>query len=154
MWYPRAHMGTAAARVLFGPLVEASYDPFEDDMGESSVQRFISEGLRPEVERLLRERGKPTFVGADQYVGWHPDDRKKVTAAEAERARADAAGAQAIAAEAERVKAVAGLAKADERAEAERERAEAERAARERAEAELAQLRAQIPGAAPAKRRR
>ena len=72
-------MATALPR-SFDPYVEASFDPFEDNMGEGSLQRFLSEELRPEVDRLLRERGAPTFVGADQYVGWHPDDRKKVVA--------------------------------------------------------------------------
>lgn len=38
----------------------------EDEMGESSLQRFISELLRGLVERWLESRGKPTFVGADQ----------------------------------------------------------------------------------------
>ena len=81
-------MATAAARArteTFAPtnklrLVEATFDPFENDMGEGSLQRFISEMLRPLIERLLRERGMPTFVGADQYVGWHPHDPKKVVA--------------------------------------------------------------------------
>jgi hypothetical protein len=61
-------------------LVEASFDPFENDMGEGSLQRFVSEALRPQIERLLREQGEPTFVGADQYVGWHPNDPQKVVA--------------------------------------------------------------------------
>jgi Uma2 family endonuclease len=73
-------MPSAAARVSSDPYREATYDPFEDDMGESSLQRFISEQLRPEVEELLGERQGPTFVGADQYVGWDPDDGEKVLA--------------------------------------------------------------------------
>ena len=64
----------------FDPYIEASFDPFEENLGEGSLQRFLSEELRPEIDRLLRERGTPTFVGADQYVGWHPDDRRKVVA--------------------------------------------------------------------------
>ena len=44
--------------------------PIEDDMGEGSLQRFISELLRMLVERWLETRGKPTFVGADQYFYW------------------------------------------------------------------------------------
>ena len=72
-------MATALPR-SFDPYIEASFDPFEDNMGEGSLQRFLSEELRPEIDRLLRERGTPTFVGADQYVGWHPDDRRKVVA--------------------------------------------------------------------------
>jgi Uma2 family endonuclease len=61
-------------------LVEASFDPFENDMGEGSLQRFISEALRPQIERLIAAETEPTFVGADQYVGWHPDDPTKVVA--------------------------------------------------------------------------
>jgi Uma2 family endonuclease len=71
-------MPSAAARVSSEPYREATYDPFEDDMGESSLQRFISEQLRPEVEELLGEQRGPTFVGADQYIGWDPDDGEKV----------------------------------------------------------------------------
>lgn len=44
--------------------------PIEDDMGEGSLQRFISELLRVLVERWLESKGKPTFVGADQYFYW------------------------------------------------------------------------------------
>ncbi len=44
--------------------------PIEDDMGEGSLQRFISELLRMLVERWLEAQGKPTFVGADQYFYW------------------------------------------------------------------------------------
>ncbi|MEO5729926.1 MAG: Uma2 family endonuclease [Byssovorax sp.] len=44
--------------------------PIEDDMGESTLQRFISELLRTLVERWLAERGKATFVGADQFFYW------------------------------------------------------------------------------------
>jgi Uma2 family endonuclease len=73
-------MATAAARVLFDPNVEATYDPFEEDMGESTVQRFLSEELRPEIQRLLDARGEPAFVGADQYIGWDPHDARKVVA--------------------------------------------------------------------------
>ena len=69
-----------AARVSPEPYREASYDPFEDDMGESSHQRFISELFRPEAEACMAERGGPTFVGADQYIGWDPDDGEKVLA--------------------------------------------------------------------------
>src|SRR5262249_33143315 len=59
---------------------EATYDPFEDDMGEGSLQRFISEELRPQIEQQVAARQGPTFVGADQYVGWDPDDAEKVLA--------------------------------------------------------------------------
>ena len=73
-------MATAAARISIDPYLEATYDPFEDDMGESSLQRFISEHLRPRIEEYLRALRGPTFVGADQYVGWVHDDGEKVLA--------------------------------------------------------------------------
>jgi Uma2 family endonuclease len=60
--------------------VEASYDPFDDNMGEGSLQRFLSELLRPLLERLLAARGQPTFVGADQYIGLDPHDPRSVVA--------------------------------------------------------------------------
>jgi Uma2 family endonuclease len=44
--------------------------PIEDDMGEGSLQRFISELLRMLIERWLESQGKATFVGADQYFYW------------------------------------------------------------------------------------
>jgi Uma2 family endonuclease len=69
---------SSAARVLRDPHREASYDPFENDMGENSLQRFISELLRPLIEAYLAEKRGPTFVGADQYIGWDPDDGEKV----------------------------------------------------------------------------
>ena len=71
---------SSAARVLNEPYREANYDPFEDDMGEDSLQRFISEQLRPLIEARVAEQHGPTFVGADQYVGWDPDDGEKVLA--------------------------------------------------------------------------
>jgi Uma2 family endonuclease len=70
---------SSAARVLPSRYREASYDPFEDDMGENSLQRFISELLRPLIEAHMQAHG-PSFVGADQYVGWDPDDGEKVLA--------------------------------------------------------------------------
>jgi Uma2 family endonuclease len=52
----------------------------EDEMGESSLQRFISELLRGLVERWLESRGKPTFVGADQYFYWKQYDPRECLA--------------------------------------------------------------------------
>jgi Putative restriction endonuclease len=48
--------------------------PIEDDVGEGSLQRFISELLRPLIERWLVEKGRPAFVGADQYFYWKQFD--------------------------------------------------------------------------------
>ena len=44
--------------------------PIEDDMGEGSLQRFISELLRALIEIWLRSRGEQSFVGADQFFYW------------------------------------------------------------------------------------
>ncbi|WP_242515809.1 Uma2 family endonuclease [Sorangium cellulosum] len=48
--------------------------PVEDDVGEGSLQRFISELLRALIERWLdsrsKSRRKPVFVGADQFFYW------------------------------------------------------------------------------------
>jgi|SRR6185503_3373214 len=71
---------SSAARVLNEPYREAVYDPFENDMGENSLQRFISEQFRLLLEEYVEEQRGPTFVGADQYVGWDPDDPEKVLA--------------------------------------------------------------------------
>jgi Uma2 family endonuclease len=71
-------MSSAAPLALNEPYREAAYDPFENDMGENSLQRFISELLRPLLEDYLAKQRGPTFVGADQYVGWDPDDPEKV----------------------------------------------------------------------------
>ena len=49
-------------------------------MGEGTHQRFISEDLRPRLEQYLGALRGPTFVGADQYVGWVYDDGEKVLA--------------------------------------------------------------------------
>ncbi|MFO0760624.1 MAG: Uma2 family endonuclease [Byssovorax sp.] len=68
---------STAARALKEPYREAIYDPFEDDIGENTLQRFISEQLRIQIEEYLAQKN-PTFVGADQYVGWDPDDGEKV----------------------------------------------------------------------------
>ena len=57
---------------------EAVFDPFENDMGENSLQRFISEGFRPTLEAHVGEQLGPTFVGADQYIAWDPEDKEKV----------------------------------------------------------------------------
>ena len=61
-------MGSAAPKLLV--VEDRTVYPIEDDMGEGSLQRFISELLRVLVERWLESRGKPTFVGADQYFYW------------------------------------------------------------------------------------
>ena len=56
--------------------------PTEDDMGEGSLQRFISELFRALVERWLMTRpgGVPTFVGANQFIYWQQFNSKRTLA--------------------------------------------------------------------------
>ncbi len=61
-------MGSAAPKLVVAE--DRTVYPIEDDMGEGSLQRFISELLRVLLERWLESRGKATFVGADQYFYW------------------------------------------------------------------------------------
>jgi Uma2 family endonuclease len=61
-------MSSAAPKLVVAE--DRTVYPIEDDMGEGSLQRFISELLRMLVERWLEAQGKPTFVGADQYFYW------------------------------------------------------------------------------------
>jgi hypothetical protein len=61
-------MSSAALKLVVAE--DRTVYPVEDDMGEGSLQRFISELLRVLVERWLEAKGKPTFVGADQYFYW------------------------------------------------------------------------------------
>jgi len=61
-------MPGAAANLAARP--DPTVYPIEDDVGEGSLQRFISELLRVLIERWLDLRRKPAFVGADQYFYW------------------------------------------------------------------------------------
>ena len=65
-------MPSAAAKraVAYDPTVY----PIQDEMGEGSLQRLVSELLRILVERWLRSRGTPLFVGADQFFYWKQFD--------------------------------------------------------------------------------
>lgn len=66
-------MSTAASE-QFPHAADPTVYPIEDDVGEGSLQRLISELLRPLIERWLAEKGRPTFVGADQYFYWKQFD--------------------------------------------------------------------------------
>ncbi|HEX2659981.1 MAG TPA: Uma2 family endonuclease [Polyangia bacterium] len=46
--------------------------PVEEKMGEDMLQRWIAELLRPLLLRWLVHRGKPAFVGADQFIYYQP----------------------------------------------------------------------------------
>jgi Uma2 family endonuclease len=59
-----------AAVAKLGSHPDPTIYPIEDDVGEGSLQRFISELLRALIERWLKERGTPMFVGADQFFYW------------------------------------------------------------------------------------
>jgi Uma2 family endonuclease len=54
--------------------------PVEKKMGEDSLQRLIVEVLRPLTERWFEEQGRPTFVGADQFIYYEQFDPSKVVA--------------------------------------------------------------------------
>jgi Uma2 family endonuclease len=66
-------VSTAAPREL-SPAADPTVYPVKDDVGEDWLQRFISELLRPLIERWLAERGRPMFVGANQYLYWKQFD--------------------------------------------------------------------------------
>lgn len=61
-------MPSAAAKRDIQP--DPTVYPIEDGVGEGTLQRFISELLRILIERWLESRGKPAFVGADQFFYW------------------------------------------------------------------------------------
>lgn len=53
---------------------DAAIYPWEERVGEESLQRFILELLRPLVERWLAERGIRAFTGADQFIYYRKGD--------------------------------------------------------------------------------
>ena len=61
-------MVSAAAKRPSTP--DPTHYPVEDDVGEGIVHRLVADLLRALVERWLAQRGKPTFVGASQFVYW------------------------------------------------------------------------------------
>ncbi|HEU4534298.1 MAG TPA: Uma2 family endonuclease [Polyangiaceae bacterium] len=48
--------------------------PSDDHMGEGSLQRFISELVRLQLEAYLNGLGRLAFVGANQFVYWRQFD--------------------------------------------------------------------------------
>ncbi|MCU0686654.1 MAG: Uma2 family endonuclease [Polyangiaceae bacterium] len=58
--------------------LDTTYDPTvypsEDHMGEGSLQRFISELVRVQIEGYLNGLGQLTFVGANQFIYWRQFD--------------------------------------------------------------------------------
>jgi hypothetical protein len=65
------------------PLVRV-YDPtiypVEEKVGQDTLQMYILEVLRPLIERWYVALGKPTFVGADQFVYYEQFNPNKVVA--------------------------------------------------------------------------
>jgi hypothetical protein len=55
---------------------DPTFYPIEEKVGEDSLQTFVVELFRGLVDRWLVTRGKPAFVGADQFIYWmqhHPE---------------------------------------------------------------------------------
>jgi Uma2 family endonuclease len=71
-------MSSAAPKLVVAE--DRTVYPIEDDMGEGSLQRFISELLRMLVERWLEAQGKRAFVGADQYFYWEQHNPRECVA--------------------------------------------------------------------------
>jgi Putative restriction endonuclease len=64
-----------------GPWVtDPTVYPVEAKVGEDILQTWILELLRPLVERWFRLLGKPTLVGADQFIYYEQFDPHKVVA--------------------------------------------------------------------------
>src|SRR5262245_43466877 len=47
---------------------DPTFYPIEEKVGQDTLQMFILELLRPLIERWYKLLGKPTFVGADQFI--------------------------------------------------------------------------------------
>jgi hypothetical protein len=59
---------------------DPTFYPVEEKLGEDTLQMLILELLRPLVERWLAVNGKPTFVGADQFIYYKRFHPQKVVA--------------------------------------------------------------------------
>ena len=68
---------TSAARVS---LDDPTFYPITEKVGEDSLQTFVAELFRGLVDRWLVTRGKPAFVGADQFIYWMQHHPEKVVA--------------------------------------------------------------------------
>ncbi|MDC3962691.1 Uma2 family endonuclease [Polyangium jinanense] len=73
-------MGSAAWRLGVEDSDDPTFYPAFDDMGESALQRLMTELLRPLIARFLAERGIQAFVGADQFIYWIKGNPKAVVA--------------------------------------------------------------------------
>jgi hypothetical protein len=61
-------------------LEDLTFYPDHDDMGESILQRLMTELLRPLLARFLAEIGPRVFVGADQFIYYIKGNPKAVVA--------------------------------------------------------------------------
>jgi hypothetical protein len=61
-------------------IADPTYYPIEEKVGEDSLQLFIAELLRGAIDYYLVTLGKPTFVGADQFIYWAQFRPQKVVA--------------------------------------------------------------------------
>jgi hypothetical protein len=59
---------------------DPTFYPTEEKVGQDTLQMLILELLRPLVERWYELRGKPTFVGEDQFIYYERGKPKKVVA--------------------------------------------------------------------------
>ncbi|MEM9694472.1 MAG: Uma2 family endonuclease [Myxococcota bacterium] len=51
-------------------VLDPTFYPVEDDMGEHELQTYILELLRPLLERFLESKGMVAHVGSDQFFYW------------------------------------------------------------------------------------
>jgi Uma2 family endonuclease len=56
------------------PRPDPTFYPVDDDMPESTLQREISEVLRPLLQRFLTQQGIVARVGASQFIYWVQGD--------------------------------------------------------------------------------
>lgn len=73
-------MAGCAARDLDVLDDDEVFYPDHDNMPESTLQRLMTELLRPLLARFLAERGSPLFVGADQFIYYIKGNPKAVVA--------------------------------------------------------------------------
>ncbi len=73
-------MTSAAQRLGLDDPDDLVFYPVFDNMGESTLQRLMTELLRPLLARFLAAPGVRAFVGADQFIYWTKGDPKAVVA--------------------------------------------------------------------------
>jgi Uma2 family endonuclease len=73
-------MSNAAWRLAAKDPDDPTFYPSTDDMGEDTIQRLITELLRPLLERYLAAQGIPAFVGADQFIYWEKGNPRATVA--------------------------------------------------------------------------